>query len=118
MAMFIIIIIVIIAIFIIRSEYKNKPGAGAFFFEDDKLVLNAGIPCYIPLAQIEWVELYYSSWEIEHKLSYGVIIKVIKKDGKSDFAFNKSDKTDKLALPSDMVAALQEKGIHGIMIDV
>lgn len=117
MAMFIIIIVIII-IFATRSKYKYKPDAGAFFFEDDKLVLNAGMPCYISLDQIEWVELYYSSWEVEHKPSYGLIIKVIKKDGKSDFVFYKSDKTEKLALPSDMVTALQEKGIYGIMIDV
>ena len=111
--------VLIFAIYLLysRSKYKNKANAGAFFFENGSLVLNTGIPYPIPFDQIERVELRYNSWELEHKLSYGLTIKVIKKDGKSKWVMYKGYKTAKLALPTDMEAALQEKGINCVMVD-
>lgn len=97
-----------------RSKYKNRAGAGAFFFENDSLVLNTGIPYPIPFNDIECVELHYSPWEIEHKLSYGLSIKVIKKTGKAKWVFYKGYRTAKLATPADMKAALEERGIRCI----
>ena len=111
--------VLIFAIYILysRSKYKNKANAGAFFFENDSLVLNTGIPYPIPFDQIERVELRYNSWELEHKLSYGLTIKVFKKDGKSKWVMYKGYRTAKLALPTDMEAALREKGINCVMVD-
>jgi len=95
-----------------RSKYKNRAGAGAFFFENDQLVLNTGLPYPIPFDEIECVELHYSPWELEHKLSYEMSIKVIKTDGKTKRVFYKGYRTAKLATPADMKAALEAKGIR------
>lgn len=112
-----IVIIVLIAVVISRSKYKNKANAGAFFFENNSLVLNSGIPAPIPFDEIEVVELHFNSWELEHKVSYGLFVKVIKKDGKKKQVFYKGYRTAKLALPSDMKAALEENGIRCVMVD-
>ncbi|MCC0686202.1 hypothetical protein KGF42_17095 [Clostridioides sp. ZZV15-6383] len=114
-----IVLIVFLAYFVYsRSKFKNKSNAGAFFFENDSLVLNTGIPYSIPLDEIECVELEYSSWGLEHQLSYYLAVKVIKKDGKTKQVYYKGYKTAKLALPSDMKAALEEKKVRCVMIDI
>ncbi len=99
-----------------RSKYQNRSNAGAFFFENDSLVLNTGIPYPVPFDEIECVELHYNSWELEHKLSYSLMVKVIRKSGQTKRVFYKGYRTAKLALPSDMEAALQEKGIRCVMV--
>lgn len=106
-----------IAIIVIRRKYKNRANAGAFFFENGSLVLNTGIPYPIPFDEIERVELHFSSWELEHQWSYGLTVKVIRKNGKTKRVFYKGYRTAKLALPSDMEAALQEQGICCVMVD-
>lgn len=100
-----------------RSKFKNKKNAGAFFFENDSMVLNTGVPYPILLNDIECVELRYNQWELQHKLSYTVTIKVIRKSGKSKWVFYKGYRTANLALPSDMKTALEEKGVRCVMID-
>ncbi|MEY8260877.1 hypothetical protein AALA80_11050 [Oscillospiraceae bacterium 50-60] len=107
----------VIAVFVIRGRYKNRSGAGAFFFENDCLVLNTGLPYPIPFDQIERVELNYSSWELEHRMSYNLSVRVVRKDGGKKRVFYKGYKTAKLALPSDMEAALRERGIPCVMTD-
>lgn len=62
-----------------RSQYRNKANAGAFFFEDNNLVLNTGIPYAVAFDQIDRVELHYNSWELEHQLSYSLSVKVFQK---------------------------------------
>lgn len=100
-----------------RSKYRNKANAGAFFFENEALVLNTGIPYSISFGDIERVELHYNSWELEHLFSYTLNIKVIRKNGKSKWVFYKGYKTAKLALPADMEMALKEKGLCCVMVD-
>lgn len=100
-----------------RSRYKNRRGAGAFFFENDCLVLNTGIPCAIPFWDLDHVELCYNSWELTHQLSYGLWVKAVRKNGGTKRVFYKGYRTAKLALPSDMEAALEEKGIRCVMTD-
>ena len=65
--------VVILVVHMLRSRgrYKNRKGAGAFFFENDSLVLNTGLPYEVPFREIDYVELQYNSWELEHQLSYG-----------------------------------------------
>ncbi|MCM1326068.1 MAG: hypothetical protein NC094_09490 [Bacteroidales bacterium] len=108
-------LIFILVMLAARSKYKNKSGAGAFFFENDCLVLNTGMPYEIPFSEIECVELHYSNWELEHRYSYSLRVKVIKKSGQTKSVFYKGYRTAKLALPSDMEAALQENGIRCVM---
>lgn len=44
------VIVAVAALVIVRRrKYRNKSNAGAFFFENDSLVLNTGIPHPIPL---------------------------------------------------------------------
>lgn len=100
-----------------RSRFKNQSLSGAFFFEDDCLVLNTGIPYAVPFDEIELVELQYSSRELEHQWSYGMWVKVVRKNGKTKRVFYKGYRTAKLALPSDMKAALEEKGVPVAMND-
>ena len=51
-------VIAILVIFAMaRRKYKNRGGAGAFFFENGCLVLNTGLPYPIPLEDIRLVEL-------------------------------------------------------------
>ena len=101
-----------------RSKYKNKANAGAFFFENDQLVLNTGLPYPIPFDEIERVELHYNSWELEHQLSYGLKIKVFRKNKGMKWTLYIGYRTAKLALPSDMEMALKEKEICCVMVDI
>ena len=111
-------VIIIGVLFVVkRGKYKNKSNAGAFFFEDGSLVLNTGIPYPIPFENIDRVELSCSPWELEHKLSYSLGVKVFRKDGKKKQVFYKGYKTAKLATPSDMEAALKEHGIRCVMVE-
>ncbi len=98
--------------FIKRSKYPDRKGGGAFFFDEDNLVLNTGLPYPGPLADIDHVDLKYSRWELEHKMSYGLTVKVYRKNGKTKTVFYKGYGTAKLAYPADMAAALQARGVR------
>ena len=74
-------------------------------------MLNCGLPASIPLAEIDWVELRYSPWEVEHRLSYGLFVKVVRKNGSARRVYYKGYQTSKLPLPADMEAALRERGV-------
>ena len=109
-------VIAILVIFAMaRRKYKNRGGAGAFFFENGCLVLNTGLPYPIPLEDIRLVELDCSAWELEHQLSYSLTVKVTRKNGKTRRVFYKGYRTAKLALPSDMEAALRERGVPCVL---
>ncbi len=95
-----------------RSKYKNRKGAGAFFFENDSLVLNTGLPYEVPFREME-----YNSWELEHQLSYTLWVKVVRRDGRTKRVFYKGYGTAKLAFPADMKAALEERAIRCVMTD-
>lgn len=111
-------VVIIVGLFVVkRGKYKNKSNAGAFFFEDGSLVLNTGIPYPIPFESIDHVELSYSPWELEHKLSYSLGVKVFKKNGKKKWVFYKGYKTARLATPYDMESALKEHGICCVMVE-
>lgn len=114
---FVVPLAVIILVIIKRSKYQNKSNAGAFFLEDNNLVLNMLIPYPIPFEDIEYVELNYSAWELKYKLSYNLSIKVVRKNGKTKLVFYKGYRTAKLALPSDMEKALTQNGIKCVMIE-
>lgn len=103
--------------FIHRSTHKNAPMGGAFFFDMDSLVLNTGIPHAIPFDEIDFVELQYNGWELERQWSYGLWVKVVRKDGKTKRVFYKGYRTAELALPSDMRDALEAKGLKVVMRD-
>ena len=109
------VIAVVIGVFVKRSQYQNKSNAGAFFFENGCLVLNTGLPYPIPLEDIRLVELDCSAWELEHQLSYSLTVKVTRKNGKTRRVFYKGYRTAKLALPSDMEAALRERGVPCVL---
>lgn len=113
----IVIAVVLVVLIVTRSKYQNKSNAGAFFFENNCLVLNSAVPYPIPLDEIECVELHCNSWELEHKWSYHLKVRVVRKDGSSKSVFYKGYRTAKLALPSDMEAALQEQGVRCVMIE-
>ena len=100
-----------------RSKFKNRSGAGAFFFENDCLVLNTGVPYPIPYSDIDRVELRYSQRQLDRQWSYSLWVWVVKRDGKTKKVFYKGYRTAKLALPSDMKAALEEKGLKVVMVD-
>ena len=100
-----------------RRTHKDAPIGGAFFFDMDNLVLNTGIPYAIPFDDIDFVELQYNSWELEHKLSYGLWVKVVRKDGNTKRVWYKGYRTAELALPSDMRDALEAKGLRVVMRD-
>lgn len=100
-----------------RSKFKNRSGAGAFFFENNCLVLNTGIPYPIPFDEIERVELHYSQRELDHRWSYGLWVWAVKKNGKTKKVYYKGYRTAKLPLPSDMKAALEENGLRVVMVD-
>lgn len=100
-----------------RSKFKNRAGSGAFFFENDCLVLNTGVPYSIPFDEIERVELHYNQRELDRQLSYSLWVCVIKKSGRTKRVYYKGYRTAKLALPSDMKTALEEKGLHVVMVD-
>lgn len=100
-----------------RGRYKNISNAGAFFFEDDSLVLNTGAPYAIPLEKIDHLELHYSGRELESRLSYGLTIKVFRKDGTVKSCFYKGYRTAKLALPADMAAASEAHGLPCKLVD-
>lgn len=105
----------IIYYFIHRRAHKNAPMGGAFFFDMDNLVLNTGIPYAIPFADIDCVELQYNGWELENKLSYGLWVKVVRRDGRSKRVFYKGARTGKV--PDDLRAELEEKGLQVVMVD-
>lgn len=111
------VIAVVIGVFVKRSQYQNRSNAGAFFFENGSLVLNTGIPYPIPFEEIDCVELHYSVRELNSKLSYGLGVKVIRKNGRKKWVYYKGYRTAKLATPFDMEAALKERGIRCVMID-
>ncbi len=100
-----------------KATHKNAPISGAFFFDKDCLVLNTGIPYAIPFADIDFVTLQYSSRELERQLSYGLWVKVTRKSGQTKRVYYKGYRTAQLALPSDMQAALEEKGLRVVMED-
>lgn len=100
-----------------RSKFKNRSGAGAFFFENDCLVLNTGVPYPIPFDEIERVELHYHQRELDRQWSYGLWVWVVRKNGQTKRVYYKGYRTAKLALPSDMKAALEEKGLRVVMVD-
>lgn len=102
----------VVYMFYARSKYKNKTNAGAFFFEDGKLVLNTGLPYAVPFGEIDRVELRYNPWELEHRLSYSLRVKVVRTSGQAKTVFYKGFKTAKLATPADMKAALEANGIR------
>ena len=108
---------VVIYYLIHRRTHKDAPIGGAFFFDMDNLVLNTGIPYAIPFDDIDFVELQYNSWELEHKLSYGLWVKVTRKNGKTKRVWYKGYRTAELALPSDMKDALEAKGLRVVMVD-
>ena len=87
------------------------------FMLDDSLVLNTGLPYEVPFREIDYVELQYNSWELEHQLSYGLWVKVVRRDGRTKRVFYKGYGTAKLAYPADMKAALEDWGIRCIMAD-
>ena len=109
----------IVAIYYVlhRRTHKDAPIGGACFFDMDNLVLYTGIPYAIPFDDIDFVELQYNSWELEHKLSYGLWVKVVRKNGKTKRVWYKGYRTAELALPSDMQAALEGKGLRVVMGD-
>ena len=111
------VIAVVIGVFVKRSQYQNRSNAGAFFFENGSLVLNTGLPYPIPFEEIDCVELHYSVRELNSKLSYGLGVKVIRKNGRKKWVYYKGYRTAKLATPFDMEAALRERGIRCVMID-
>lgn len=100
-----------------RSKYPDRKGGGAFFFDGDNLVLNTGLPYLVPLAEIERVELKYSSWELEHRMSYGLTVKVFWQSGKTKTVLYRGYGTAKLPYPADMAAALQARGVVCQLID-
>ncbi len=95
-----------------RSKYKNRKNAGAFFYENDCLVLNTGIPYPIPIDNIDYVKFKYNPFEVEYKLSYSLFIQVFQKNGKKKTVYYKGFKTAKLRTPDDMIKSLEEKKIH------
>lgn len=107
----------IIYYFVHRHTHKNAPIGGAFFFDMDSLVLNTGIPYAIPFSDIDCVELRYNAWELEHKYSYGLWVKVVRKDGGSKRIFYKGCRSGELATPFDMRDALEAKGLRVVMND-
>jgi hypothetical protein len=111
------VVIFLVCVLRSRGKYKNRKGAGAFFFENDSLVLNTGLLYEVPFWEINWVELQYNSWELEHQLSYSLWVKVVRRDGRSKRVFYKGYGTAKLAYPEDMRAALEERGIRCVMTD-
>ena len=66
-----------------RSKFKNRAGAGAFFFENGCLVVNTGVPYPVPFDEIERVELHYRQWELERRWSYSLWVWVVRKNGKT-----------------------------------
>ena len=100
-----------------RSQFKNRSGAGAFFFENNCLVLNTGVPYPIPFDEIERVELHYNQRELDRQWSYGLWVWVVRKNGKTKKVYYKGYRTANLPLPSDMKTALEEKGLRVVMVD-
>lgn len=100
-----------------RSKFKNRRGAGAFFFENDCLVLNTGVPYPIPLDEIARVELHYNQWELDHQLSFSLWVWAVRKSGKVKRVYYKGYGTAKLPYPTDMKTALEEKGLSVVMVN-
>lgn len=98
-----------------RHTHKNAPIGGAFFFDMGALVLNTGIPYAIPFDDIDFVELQYNSWELERQMSYGLWVKVVRKDGKTKRVFYKGSCAGEQ--PAGMRDALEAKGLRVVMAD-
>lgn len=115
---YIIILGVILYFFVYkRSQFKNATWSGPFFFENDCLVLNTGVPYPIPFGDIDHVELHYSQRQLDSRWSYGLWVWVVRRNGKTKKTFYKGYRTAQLALPSDMQAALEDKGLRVVMVD-
>lgn len=110
-------VLILVLFAVKRSRYKNRSNAGALFFEGDCLVLNTGIPYPIPFGEIDRVELSYSPWELENRMSYSLGVTVFRKNGKKKWVYYKGYKTAKLATPQDMEAAMREHGIPCVMVE-
>ena len=98
-----------------RRKFKNRKDAGAFFpffFENDCLVLNTGLPTPIPFVNIDHIELHYNQWELDHQLSYRLWVRVVMKNGKTKKIYYKGYGTGKYPYPVDMKAVLEEKGLR------
>ena len=94
------------------SKYKNSFNGYAFFFDNNNLVLNMGTPYPIPLIEIDHVELTYAAWRIKRGMTYGLAVKVVKKDGKAKkVSYNGYG----AAAPADMAAALESRGIRCVL---
>lgn len=92
-----------------RATHKNAPISGPFFFDMDCLVLNTGIPYSIPFSDIDRVELEYRAGELETRITYSLLIRVVRKSGQTKQVWYKGSRTGKL--PADYQAALEEKGL-------
>ena len=111
-------LIVILAAFgYSRGRYRNFAHARAFLVEGGALVLNTGVPYPIPVENIDCVELRCSGWELENRLSYGLTVKVIRKDGTAKSCYYKGCRTAKLALPSDMAAEIEAHGLRCRLVE-
>lgn len=99
-----------------RSKYKNRSKGGLFFFEDGCLVLNTGFPQPVPMMDVEYVELEYNEIELEYNLSYGLLCKVVEKNGKTRKCFQKCSRYATYGLPADMAASLEERGIRCVLV--
>lgn len=87
-----------------RSKYKNRAKGEPFFFEDDKLVLDAVLRMHeIPVLEIDHVELKCSA----SAMPYMISIIVVKKNGKT-----KASSYMGYTSPSDMVETLEKRGIY------
>ena len=107
----------VVYMLISRRKYPDRKGGGPFFFDGDNLVLNTGLPYPVPLAEIDRVELKYSPWELEHRMSYGLTVKVFRQSGKTKTVLYKGYGTAKLPYPADMAAALQARGVRRDLLD-
>ena len=91
-------------VFFSRSRYKNRPKGEPFFFEGDKLVLDAVLRMHeIPILEIDHVELKSSA----STTPYMITITVVKK--------NKKTKTSSYmgyTSLSDLVEMLEKRGIY------
>ena len=79
-----------------RFTHKNAPISGPFFFDMDCLVLNTGIPYSIPFSDIDHVELEYRAGELETRITYSLLIRVVRKSGQTKQVWYKGSRTGKL----------------------
>ena len=87
-----------------RSRYRNRPKGESFFFEGDKLVLDAVLRMHeIPILEIDHVVLRCSA----STTPYMITITVVKKNKKT-----KASSYMGYTSPSDMVETLGKRGIY------